>query len=96
MMALMRNAKKKEQKKKGKWIGLNNGGERENKWTKKERQIFFLGDKQLWLGYAAKFNWWKRLFLDNRRFCYYYYTSDFIFKNIFINVFCYYYIGDCI
>lgn len=56
----------------------------------------FLGDKQLWLGYAAKFNWWKRLFLDNRRFCYYYYTSDFIFKNIFINVFCYYYIGDCI
>ena len=41
MMALMRNAKKKEQKKKGKWIGLNNGGERENKRTKKELTDFF-------------------------------------------------------
>ena len=61
MMALMRNAKKKEQKNKGKWIGLNRG-DRENKRTKKERQIYFWGDKRLWLGFVAKFNWWKRFF----------------------------------
>lgn len=47
--------KRKNKKKKGKWIGLN-GGDRENKRTKKKRVIDFFwgGDKRLWLGHVAK------------------------------------------